>query len=58
MQKKALHVKISYEHNRLSEVFIANAYEKVMTTIKHAINNTEEKTTSLTPKKIQLAGER
>jgi hypothetical protein len=58
MQKKALHVKISYEHNRLSEAFIANAYEKVMPTIKHSINNTKEETASLTSKKIQLAGER
>jgi hypothetical protein len=55
MQKRALQVKISFESNRLTEVYIANAYEKLIPIIKHSTNSVKAKTTSLKFKGLQQA---
>lgn len=38
MQKRRLQVKISFEPNRLAERFLADAYEKVASTVKQSKN--------------------
>lgn len=53
MRKKELHVKVSYETNRFTEISIANAYEKVVPVIKHSLNLAQEKTQEQTDTSIQ-----
>lgn len=37
MQKRRLQIRHSYESNRLSENFVADAYEKLIMVIKHVV---------------------
>lgn len=51
--RRALQVNLSYESNRLTEKYIANAYEKVIPVIKHSKNFVEKTTETPMLKKFQ-----
>jgi hypothetical protein len=42
MRKKELQVKVSFEPNRLAEVYMANAYEKIIPIIKQPVSIQEK----------------
>ena len=52
MQRRALQVKASYESTRLAEIYIADAYEKIIPTLKCSAP-IQEKTDVLTLKVAQ-----
>ena len=52
--RKERQVKLSYESNRLTERYVANAYEKIIPIIKHSRNFAEEKTEIPTLKTFQM----
>jgi hypothetical protein len=56
MRTKELQMKVSYEPNRLADVYAASAYKNIIPVIKHSPNSVQEKTEISVPRMFQVGG--